>query len=376
MIAPAPIYVSLASIPDHTALADTWRALERQSDHSIFTSWSWIGPWLAHLPPTVQPHLLHATCDGETVGLAVLTRRRIRQHRVFVSDALFLNETGDPYYDQLTIEHNGILARRDIAADVIRRCLGSLAEHGGWEELFLNRLDSLAGLEPPGNKVQVIEEARRTSYFVDLARLRAAGRDYISALGANTRRNMRQTLRSYAAGGETRTEVAASADEALAWLDGLIAYHQQHWNGKGLAGAFANPFFTQFHRGLIRMRFASGEIQLVRTSVGQGVVGYLYNLVQDGWIYNYQSGFQYDEGNRSRRPGFLCHYAAITYNLAQGARCYDFMAGDVHYKRSLSTDAGEMIWARVQRDKVKFQIRDGLKSLKRRLVARAAPAAA
>lgn len=372
----ADIDVSVEPLADRDVLGREWRALEAQSSHSIFTSWSWIGHWLARLPSTLHPLVLRARYRDATVGLAILMKRRVRQHRVFVSDALYLNETGDPYYDQLTIEHNGILARRDLAPAVIRRCLSSLLERTDWEEFFLNRLDALSGLDRAPGKARVVEDIRRMSYFVDLARLRAEGKDYLSALGANTRSKLRQTLRSYATDGETRTDIASSPDEALAWLDCLIEHHQRYWNGKGLPGAFANPFFTQFHRDLIRDRFAHGEIQLVRVSVGQRAIGYIYNLVQDQWIYNYQTGLQYEGADTRRRPGVLCHHAAINYNLAHGARCYDFMAGNVEYKRALSTDASEMIWARVQRDKVKFHIRDGLKSLKRRLVARTPRAAA
>lgn len=369
------IDVNLTPIDDADALEREWRALETASAHSFFTSWSWIGHWLAHLPPTLRPQLLRATRGGATVGLAVLVKRRIRQHHVFTSNALFLNETGDPYYDQLTIEHNGILAQRDCAASVVTACVQFLLRRRDWEELFLSRLDHLDGIQDL-RRAQVVVEMRQPSYFVDLARLRDEGRDYVSALGPTTRSKVRQTLRSYAADGDIRTEIAQDVDQALAWLDGLIEYHQRYWNGKGLPGAFANPFFARFHRELIRARLPAGEIQLARISVADRVVGYVYNFVQDGWVYNYQTGFQYESGAARRRPGVLCHHAVISYNLEHGARCYDFMAGDVEYKRNLSTAVSEMIWARVQRDKVKFQIRDSLKALKRRLVARPAPAAA
>jgi CelD/BcsL family acetyltransferase involved in cellulose biosynthesis len=363
------IQVSLTPLSDLESLGRTWRDLEQRSSHSYFTSWSWIGAWLAHLPPTATPQILTATRAGHLVGLAVLLRRRLRMKRIFVSHGLFLNETGDPYYDQLTIEHNGILAERGLGAAVTRRALEYLVtDDREWDEFFLRRLDTLEGFDGvPRRKARVVEDERWTSYCVDLERLRSQGKDYLSALSANTRQKIRRAIRDYEREGPIRIDVARGTDEAMAFLDGLIAYHQPYWIKKGFPGSFANPFFTQFHRDLIHSRLAFGETQLMRVSAGDRPIGYLYNLVKDGQVYNYQSGFYYEQ-NKNRRPGFLCHYAAVMHNFEQGMNCYDFMAGgDAQYKASLSTHQTEMIWAIVRRTKVKFRIRETLRYLKRKL---------
>ncbi|MBV9815787.1 MAG: cellulose biosynthesis protein CelD, partial [Alphaproteobacteria bacterium] len=73
-----------------------------------------MGTLLAALPPTSRPKLLRGCANGATVALALLgaddTRRR---HGLVRSRGLFVNETGDPRFDALTIEHNGILAAAD-----------------------------------------------------------------------------------------------------------------------------------------------------------------------------------------------------------------------------------------------------------------------
>ena len=44
---------------------------------------------------------------------------------------------------------------------------------------------------------------------------------------------------------------------------------------------------------------------------------------------------------------------------------YDFLGGRERYKRSLLTGETRLVWARVQRAPLRFQLEDGLKRLKR-----------
>ena len=77
---------------------------------SFFTSWYWIGTLLAVLPEANRPSLLRGSIRGETVALALLGARLVRRRYGLIrSRALYLNETGDPAFDSLTIEHNGLL---------------------------------------------------------------------------------------------------------------------------------------------------------------------------------------------------------------------------------------------------------------------------
>ena len=61
------------------------------------------------------------------------------------------------------------------------------------------------------------------------------------------------------------------------------------------------------------------------------------------------------------------HTLAVRYNLGQGARIYDFMAGDAQHKRSLGTDAAEMDWLVLQRRRFRFRVVDALQSILQRI---------
>lgn len=367
------IRVSLAPLTDIEALGRRWQALEAMSAPSYFTSWGWVGTWLRALPRDARPQLLRASRGEEVVGLALIGARRRRRHAFVRSRSLFLNETGDPHFDQLTVEHNAILAPVEQAAAVTAACLRHLLQRRRWDELILRRLDTLGGLEAARQtpRTALIEEGRAPSHYVDLAALRVAQTPYLGAVSGNMRYQIKRAVREYGKQGALSLVPAQSAAEALDYLAALTALHQAYWVGKGEPGAFANAFFDRFHRTLVAERFAHGEIQLLRIDAGGQPIGYLYNLAHDGQIYNYQSGFRYGD-NPQLKPGIVSHYLAIEHNLAGGARRYDFLAGDYQYKRSLGTHRGEMIWAVVRRRRWQFQAEEGLRQVKRRLLPAAA----
>lgn len=363
------IQVSLAPLTDVDALQVRWERLQARCTGSYFTAWGWIGCWVRALPPSVCLHVLEARRDGEVIGLALIGARHRRRHKLIASRSLFLNEAGDPYFDQLTVEHNGILAPPALTIPVTQACVMYLLSRGDWDELVLRRLDSLAGLEPAGNahKTTLVEEMRAPNHFVDLQALRLAGAPYLAAVSGNTRYQIKRALKEYGKEGPLSLVAAATPEQALDYLHRLKALHQAYWAGKGEPGAFANDFFDRFHRTLVAARFACGEIQLLRIDVGAETIGYLYNLVHNGRVLNYQSGFRY-RGSPQLKPGMVSHYLAIEYNLCHGAAGYDFLAGDYQYKKSLGTHAGEMTWAIVRRERLRFQVEEALRRLKRRLL--------
>lgn len=365
----AGLHAGLEDVGDIEALGAAWRDLEARSDGSFFTSWHWLGCWLRCLPKSIGPKLLTVRDGSQTVGLAILTRRRRVRHGVFVSHGLYLHETGLPEQDALTMEYNGILADRRYGEAVVQSALdGLLRLDVGWDELMLSGLVSDAAEADPAMArklgLRVWVRDRKRFDFVDLEALRRGGGDYLAALSGNTRHQIRRSLRLYGGAEAVRLEVATNVDEALRFFAELKDLHQAYWMGRGQPGAFANPFFETFHRQLVADAFPAGAIQMLRVSAPNWPLGYLYNLVFGGRVYAYQSGFRYD-ADAKLKPGLVSHYLAIEHNLADGQAVYDFMAGEGQHKKSLGTDAADMIWLVLQRDKMKYRIERGLRSMKR-----------
>jgi hypothetical protein len=336
-----------------------WRELELRAKPAYFFTSGWIDTWLACLDSERAPDLV-ALFDGERpVAAFHLGSRTVVRHGVFASRARFLNETGDERFDDLCVEHNRVLADPSVRislADVLA------AIPGAWDELYLSGIDGDgAGVDlrtcEPGHVVRV--DRRVEGPFVDLERVRAAHDGYPSLLHPNSRTQVRRAIRAF---GPAQIEIATTAREAFDIYEELVRLHARHWNERGERGAFADPWIDRFHRRLIADRLPQGEIQLLRVRAGGETVGCLYNLVSHGRVLFYQGGLA-TFADPHRKAGYLCHALAIELAARAGHRAYDFLGGDARYKRSLATDATELVWARVQRPLARFAVEERLRAL-------------
>ena len=142
--------------------------------------------------------------------------------------------------------------------------------------------------------------------------------------------------------------------------------HQARRKARDEPGAFAPGRRLQFHKKLIERGCISGRVHLLRVRAGQETIGVLYNLVQNGKVYFYQSGFQYS-GARHLKPGLVTHACAIQHYLELGFTDYDFLAGDARYKTSLATASRPMAWTVFARPRIKLAGIELLRVLKRRI---------
>ncbi len=338
---------------DGAAAEATWRGLEAHARGSYFLSWGWIENWLACLPRDHRPELALLSQDGEPIAACFVVRRRVLRHHLLPTRTLFLNATGVPRFDELVIEHNGLLRAAPIT---LRALVDGLTS--GWDELSLPGVDAseLAGLA--GTRVRIRIDREVPAPFVELARVRASRDGYVGLLGPSTRAQLRRARRGT---GELVVEHAADLAHARAIYDELVALHTESWRARGQPGAFADPWFDGFHRRLIAERFASGEIELVRVSAGGRTLGCLYNFVHRGRVLFYQSGLAREDDPRIK-PGFLCHAAAIEDAARAGHAVYDFLGGDARYKHGLATHESRLVWARVQRPLARFALEEKLRA--------------
>lgn len=360
--------VTMGACPSAAALGPEWEALESQGTGSFFNSWTWIGTWLRGLGHRASPRLLRATAGGETVGLALLVPRKTRRLRVLPSLGLHLNATGDPQADDLCIEHNGLLVRREGHEQVSAAMLGHLFGPGHrWDQFHLRGMSSTPPALAAAPCRWVLRQESEKAYMVDLRAIRSRDGDYLGQLGASTRSKIRRSMKAYGALGPLTTTAASDAAQALQFLERLKALHQHTWNSRGAPGAFANPRFEAHHTALIQRGFDRAEVQLLRVHAGERDVGYLYNFIYRGRVICYQSGFDYGLVERTHSPGLTAHALAVQQWADAGMHTYDFLAGDARYKRELATDDYPMVSLSVHRPSVSLLLEEHWRSLKRRL---------
>nr|WP_237182630.1 GNAT family N-acetyltransferase [Roseomonas marmotae] len=186
---------------------------------------------------------------------------------------------------------------------------------------------------------------QRLAPRLSLDAVRAAGGDYLATRSSNTRHQLRRSARAFAEDGAVVLRRAETVPQALEWLEGLIRLHETSWQARGRPGAFASPYLLRFHRQLIAQALPRGEVDLLRVTAGEAVVGYLYNFRLRGQVLAYQSGLDHATAGLHRKPGMTCHALAIEQALARGDTVYDFLAGADRYKRSLANDEVPLLWA-------------------------------
>jgi len=321
-----------------SALGARWRKLEAAADPSAFQTWAWVGCNAAERFP--DPLLAEAHDAEGLVAIALWNRRRSR----LAGDTLWLHESGDPALDAVFTEHNDPLLARRAPDGLLAAMLQAALQprDGRAPRLMLSGIGSATRDAALQSGAAVHPIAVRVAPYVDFS-LVPPGVAYIEQLSRNARQQLRRSDRAYAAAGPLRIERAATAGQAEAFLDALMALHTATWAARGKPGAFATGAIRQFHRCLIQ-RGAPEMAELLRITAGDRVVGYLYNLVQGGRACAYQSGFDYGAAPPHGKPGLTCHHLAITMHHGRGGLSYDFLGGDDRYKRSLSNAERTLNW--------------------------------
>ena len=325
--------VDVARVRDFAATGAAWRAMEADATElSFFQSWTWVGCLAEERYP--DPWLLRAEAGGRTLGLALFNRS---------GDRLVLTGSGDAALDAPYVEHNAPLLAAGAGTEVLRGLLGAARRLPGVRRLVLGGVPPAVLAAADGVPLRCREQP---APFVDLDAVRATGGEYLGALSANARYQLRRSARRYAERGRLVLDRAETVSEASARLDALMASHGASWRRRGRPGAFAEPFMPRFHHALVARAVPRGEADLLRVSGGDGeLLGYLYNFRLRGRVHAYQSGLNDAEIGAHGKPGLTCHHLAVERALAAGDRAYDFMAGAARYKLSLSNASETLLWA-------------------------------
>lgn len=340
------IEVSFEQLPALDVLEGMWTALEAKSEPSIFQSWYWVKNWLA--TSNAQPKLLIARNKESIVGLALFNEAARRRFGRKVQ-TLYLQETGRPDLDSIFIEYNSILAAtadKNIVMASAFEFLASYRQQGSknwhWHEIHFSGVDELTKSQLEATPAYIHFESESRSFFVDLDSIRAAGVCYIDTRSRNTRQRINRALRLNERLGALDIRRAGTIEEAREFLQHLKHLHQSYWHSKGQPGAFSSHYFDIFHHTFLENFFASGVIDLIRLRAGDTDVGYLLNFVLGGTVYQYQSGFSYDQPKHL--PGYVTHALAIQYYLEKGLKTYNFLAGENQQKASLCTGSEPLYW--------------------------------
>jgi len=338
-------------------LAPQWSALAAACDHATFFSTAeWVETWLDVFGPLLQPAVLLFRGPGnDVVGACVLVRRNVRKGP-FLIRRVYINTAGESDDDSPCIEFNELLCKPGHEHGMAVALKSFLDGGPSWDELSAPGMlggASLQGLQEAFTGLH-IDDMEKHSYFVALDEVRRSGKSFVDTLASRERTRYRQNIRKYSEIGDLVLDEASTVEQALAYLDALAILHQQTWTSRGQPGSFASATFYDFHRRLIARCFPLGGIQLVHLRAGESTIGYHYNFVHNRRSYFYQCGYDYSLGEKTS-PGVIVHASTIEQCLQKDLACYEFMAGDIEYKRRLGTGSRPMHWITWQASTMKMR---------------------
>jgi hypothetical protein len=333
---------------------EIWCALEAKLDVSFFNSWGWVSTWLTCLPNNLNVELIVNIEDNEPTCCFFMgiTNEKLNK---FKKKRAFLNATGFEKYDDLVIEYNAVLCEKN---DTNRHLMFAFKALNDIEEF---RFSHSVNIHIDSSAPFIQRITNTPSYWVNLKEIdREKG--YLSYLSKNKRNQIKRSLKEYKALGDVQVEFACDVSQAKQYFSALESLHQAEWIKRGKPGAFAEPFFKEFHNLLIDTRFELGEIQLVRIFTEEEDIGYLYNFIFNNEVLFYQCGFNYKESNKFR-PGIVSHHLTIEACIKQNYSKYNFLAGTTQYKQSLSTHSDTLKTIILPRKTIKSRLENLLKQL-------------
>ncbi|HME21702.1 MAG TPA: GNAT family N-acetyltransferase [Acetobacteraceae bacterium] len=363
----AAAHFEMSNFRNAAELEQVWLDLEQRAIAPFFLSWNWIGCWVREA--SLDPAVLIGRAEGRIVLLGILTPSTRRNLLPAAVHGLQLHMTGDPQKDVITIEYNGFLVDHSwvgkIEAKAIAFLLSAIrVEAHRRDELHLKNVPAEFENSVLASGFHFREVQRKPSWRIDLAAIRAAGKRHLDCLSANTRQQIRRSIRLYQKRGRLEIVRARDVPEALEFLDGLKNLHQSYWNSRGEPGAFSYPFFERFQLRLIQTCLGHGTVEVLKISAGADAIGYVYNLVYHGHVYQYQTGFLYESDPRLK-PGLVSHCLCIDRHLDEGSKVYDFMAGEARYKSNLGEPGPDMLYLLAERPTWPLQLEGALHGVKR-----------
>ena len=366
--------IEISGLQSAQTLKADWQFLEEQAEGSPFISWHWIEPWLEQIAfHNFESYLVKITENKQVVGLGLLHYGLVTRRKFFRRTILFLNEM--PLSDNnMVIEYNGLLVKLGYEEQAWNAFCKKLIDLPKWDEVQLNGLSTRVAeqAESALGKVADLYTYEKTAahevYLADFTQQQSWVDAEQALLSKNKRTQIKRSIRAYESkyGGNIICTAATNKKQALDYFSNLESLHNTYWASKGLQGAFANKKWVAFNKNIIENNIGTGTVQLYCISVGEHVIGYLYNFLWKGVVYNIQSGLCYENDNKLK-PGYVSHWLVMAEYFKYGARQYNFLAGTTHYKKSLSNQQEllECLLLRRSIDKRKFLLEDMLVNMVR-----------
>jgi CelD/BcsL family acetyltransferase involved in cellulose biosynthesis len=346
-----------------------WELLSQKSRPcSMFLKSIWVKTWLEVFGPLLNPNILIFRAAGQPVGICVLSLVKRKRFKLEFTE-VHLNCSGELGYDTIYIEYNHLIRDPVFSKQVVDSFFDYLnLRRSTWDILNLRGLVDEELKQKAHKEFLILNETKVLGVYAKLDPKNNSSKVVLDNYSSNTRQQIRRSTRYYEQHyGACRLVVASSREQRQIALDAFKKLHLGRWAIDGSGGAMSALNNETFHRAIVQLDKLETGLELVQVYAGEQLLGVLYNVVVDNEVQFYQSGFEFDESSNDAKPGLVSHALAMQHYRDLGFEVYDFMAGDLRYKRSLGKFFREFVWVEFhQSNSLRLFAVKKLRSIKRR----------
>jgi len=130
---------------------------------------------------------------------------------------------------------------------------------------------------------------------------------YLRSLSADSRRNLKRSLKAFDkwSQGTTELECISSNADLEKGKSTLMTLHHERWTSADQSGVFRSPLFLGFHDRVMPTLAELGSLELLILHGRGKPVAALFSMVWDGKVYAYQTGRRTDLPANLRPGGVL-----------------------------------------------------------------------
>jgi CelD/BcsL family acetyltransferase involved in cellulose biosynthesis len=359
----SPITIELLPYFEQAEAARRWQELEQRVKNTDLTnSWVWTRIWLEHHHDSMQPVFAFGRRDNQVVGATlVVTDSYTRKSLPMLPIARVYIGTGE------YTKYNRLLVAPEDQGSFALALIQAVQREFRWSELHFDGFapehgEALLRAGKDSDLLFRVQEDKSPAFDFQLA-IDDGHQDIISALGKNTRYNLRRSSRLFNEKyGQQSREWAETPEQAKDILKELIELNKKRWARLNQAGSFDQPSIISYHLALIDelKLWPQGSVIVFRVKAGETTLGCIFHFVENEQLLFSKSGINQFE-DAKLKPGLLTHLACMEEcwrrSFAQkqlgkpGIARYDFLSGEGsgQYKDSLSNREGYLLSATAER---------------------------
>ena len=311
-------------------MAETWRALQQDSDCTAFQTYDWIAAWQTHVGTregTLPAIVTGTTGEGRPLFLfafAIEPGRGLKKLTWLASDVC---------------DYNAPILARDFAAAL---------DDGRFRALWRDILARLSG--DPRFRFDYIDLPRmpekigsaRDPFLALKPDLHPSGAHataltgdwetfYAAKRSASTRKTVRKKVRAIEKHGAIAFAEITDTAERRHTLDVLMEQKAQSLARMGVDNFFDRPGYCAFYRATIADPAMHDLVRIARLTAGDSIVATSVGLNFGGTFYLILAS--YDGGPVSAHgPGTVHLHELLRDTIEKGYRSFDFTVGDEPYK--------------------------------------------